>query len=108
MKASTDTCVNCANWCPFNAKELVGACKIWHASGQTWPKAYDSCEHHEPAASRYIVMVKRKDGEDPETWEEYSGKLHREPIDASIECINAGKDPGVKIARVLVKKGGKA
>lgn len=105
MSTTKDTCLTCAHWRPFNHKELIGACKIWHASGHTWPKAYDACDHYEPAAKRYVVMVKRKDAEDPESWEEYSGIRHREPIDASVECIEAGKDPSVKLSRVLVKKG---
>ena len=103
---TTETCNTCANWCPFNAKELIGACKIWHDSGHTWPKAYESCVHHKPSGNRYVVMVRRKESNDPRSWEEYSGLHHREAIDASIECIDAGKDPGVKIARVLIKKGG--
>lgn len=105
MSITKETCVTCVNWCPFNAKELIGACKIWHASGHTWPKAYDACEHYKQRCDRYVVMIKRKCAEDAQSWEEYSGIRHREPIDASIECIEAGKDPSVRIARVLVKKG---
>ena len=102
---NNNTCVTCSNWCPFNEKELIGACKIWHDSGHTWPKAYDRCEHYEASGRRYVVMVKRKDAEDQQSWVAYSGQQHREPIDASLECIEAGKDPEIKIARVLMMKG---
>lgn len=106
MSPIKETCLTCSNWSPFNENELLGACKIWHDSGQTWPKAHDSCAHHEPSGKRYVVMIKRKDAEDPQSWEEYTGVQHREPIEASLECIEAGKDASVKIARVLVKNGG--
>lgn len=41
------TCSTCDHFCVMNARELVGACRIWHDSAKTWPKSYDCCPHHE-------------------------------------------------------------
>lgn len=90
-----------------------GECPYWHdcqnerdCHAYIYNKLADKEETHEPSGKRYVVMIKRKDAKDPHSWEEYSGVQHREPIEASLECIEAGKDASVKIARVLVKKGG--
>lgn len=40
-------CSSCAHWACMNRKELIGACTIWHDSGKTWPKSWESCPHWE-------------------------------------------------------------
>ena len=41
------TCMTCRRWSRVNRKELIGACTIWHDSGKTWPKSWESCHHWE-------------------------------------------------------------
>lgn len=41
------TCLTCEHWACMNRNELIGACTIWHDSGKTWPKSWESCPHWE-------------------------------------------------------------
>lgn len=44
-EADPMTCSTCTYWACMNRKELIGACTIWHDSGKTWPKSWESCPH---------------------------------------------------------------